>query len=288
MRPSGSRQEQRRQQRAKARVRLFIGLCAASLVMLICILLLLPAAFGGEASADKPSALGVTALTVEGNTRYDEEAILGESGIRIGQSVFAVNRRQAANQLKKTFHFVEEVRIDINFKREVTIRITEAEVMGAVYAEGQWVLVSEAGIGLQATPINSERPFRQLYIKGAGVRGATLGEQVLDDSSIAVVSEIFEALQAVGLTDITTVDIGDRNDIRLDWNNQITLLLGNDSNLRYEIAAAASTLPKVFEKHGKTVTGQLDLSQYSNPAVTSPAIVFTPSALLENKPKQEP
>ena len=86
---------------------------------------------------------------------------------------------------------------------------------------------------------------------------------------------------------ITMVDIGDRNDIRLDWNNQITLLLGNDSNLRYEIAAAASTLPRVFEKHGKTVTGQLDLSQYSNPAITAPAIVFTPSALLETKPTQE-
>ena len=286
MRPSGDARQRRRQKRAKTRVRVFIGLCAASLAMLICILLLLPAAFGGDGSADKPSALGVTALTEEGNTRYDEEAILGESGIRIGQSVFAVNKRQAANQLKKTFHFVEDVRIDINLKREVTIKITEAEVMGAVYAEGQWVLVSHEGIGLQATPINSERPLRQLYIKGAGVLSATPGEQVLDDDSKALVAEIFDALQAVELTNITTVDIGNRTDIRLDWNNQITLLLGNDSNLRYEIAAAAATLPKVFDKHGKTVTGQLDLSQYSNPAITSPAIVFTPSSLLETKPTQ--
>ena len=287
MRPSGDARQRRRRKRAKTRVRVFIGLCAASLAMLICILLLLPAAFGGDGSADKPSALGITALTVEGNTRYDEEAILGESGIRIGQSVFAVNKRQAANQLKKTFHFVEDVRIDINLKREVTIKITEAEVMGAVYAEGQWVLVSDEGIGLQATPINSERPLRQLYIKGAGVLSATPGEQVLDDDSKALVAEIFDALQAVELTNITTVDIGNRTDIRLDWNNQITLLLGNDSNLRYEIAAAAATLPKVFDKHGKTVTGQLDLSQYSNPAITSPAIVFTPSALLQSKPQPE-
>lgn len=281
---SQNSRQARNRKRARNRVRLFLGLCAGSLVMFIAILLLLPSFIGGLHREDKPSALGVTAITVEGNTRYDEDAVIAVSGIKKGQSVFSVDRRKAANALKKEFTFFEDVVVKIDLSRHVTIHITEAQVMGAVYAEGQWVLVSHQGIGLQASPITTERPLRQLYIKGAGVLTAELGKQVLDEESSEIVSEIFDAAEAVGLDNITLVDIENRTDIRLSINNQITVLLGNDSNLRHEIAAAASALPVIYDKHGKTVTGQLNLKQYSNPEVTEPAIVFTPSDVLNSTP----
>lgn len=284
---SQNSRQARSRKRARNRVRLFLGLCAGSLVMLIAILLLLPSFIGGLHSEDKPSALGVTAITVEGNTRYDEEAVVAVSGIKKGQSVFSVDRRKAANALKKEFTFFEEVTVKIDMSRRVTIHIKEAAVMGAVYAEGKWVLVSHQGVGLQSSPITTERPLRQLYIKGAGVLTSELGKQVLDEESSEIVAEIFDAAKAVGLDNITMVDIENRADIKVDINNQITMLLGNDSNLRHEIAAAASALPVIYDKHGATVTGQLNLKQYSNPEVKEPAIVFTPSEVL-NETKNEP
>ncbi|MBQ3259427.1 MAG: FtsQ-type POTRA domain-containing protein [Clostridia bacterium] len=282
---STTSKQARNRKRARNRVRLFLALCAGSFVMLVAILLLLPSFLGGLHSEEKPSALGVTAIAVEGNTRYDEDAVIAVSGIKKGQSVFSVDRRKAANKLKKEFYFFEEVTVKIDLARRVTIRVTEAEVMGAVYAEGQWVLVSHKGIGLQASPVTTERPLRQLYIKGAGVLTAELGKPVLDEESSEIVAEIFEAAKAVQLDNLTLVDIENRNDIKLNWNNQITILLGNSSNLRHEIAVAASALPVIFDKHGKTVTGQLNLKQYSNPDVAEPAIVFTPSEVLNDTKK---
>lgn len=282
---STTSKQARNRKRARNRARLFLALCAGSFVMLVAILLLLPSFLGGLHSEEKPSALGVTAIAVEGNTRYDEDAVIAVSGIKKGQSVFSVDRRKAANKLKKEFYFFEEVTVKIDLARRVTIRVTEAEVMGAVYAEGQWVLVSHKGIGLQASPVTTERPLRQLYIKGAGVLTAELGKPVLDEESSEIVAEIFEAAKAVQLDNLTLVDIENRNDIKLNWNNQITILLGNSSNLRHEIAVAASALPVIFDKHGKTVTGQLNLKQYSNPDVAEPAIVFTPSEVLNDTKK---
>ncbi|MBR2338062.1 MAG: FtsQ-type POTRA domain-containing protein [Clostridia bacterium] len=273
----------RSRKRAKARLRLFLALCAGSLVMFISILLLLPAAFGNQQDSErKPSAIGVKSITVSGNTRYDEEAIIGISGIQLGQSVLSVNKNKVSKKLEKTFHYAEDVKIHIDWSRNVTIEITEAVPMGAVYAEGNWVVVGHDGTGLESAPISTERPLRQCYIKGAGTLSAQPGEQVLDDETLTLVAEIFDALQAVGMTDISIIDIENRNDIRLSWKNQIILQLGNDSNLRFEIAAAASTLPKVLEKHGETATGVLNLSQHSDPAIESPAIFFTPSSLLED------
>lgn len=285
MKKTGQNKQARSRKRAKARLRLFLALCGGCVVMVVAILLLLPTFLGGLGSADKPSALGVTAITVEGNTRYDEAAVLGVCGIRVGQSVFSVNRRQAANRLKDEFHFFEDVAVKINLSRKITIHVTEAEVMGAVYADGQWVMISRKGIGLQATPVTTERPLRQMYIKGADALSATPGQQVLSEENLSIVTQILDAAEAVGLTDISEVDIENRADIRVNWNNQITILLGNDSNLRHEIAAAAGALPVIFDKHGKTVTGQLNLRQYANPEVTEPAIVFTPSELLSSNQK---
>ncbi len=276
-----NRKRSNSRKRAKNRFGLFLALCAGSLISLICILLLLPAAFRDTGTADKPSTMAVKTITVEGNTRYDEDAILGVSGIKIGQSVFSVDKRKAVKALKAQFHYIEDVAVQVDFSRNVKICITEARPMGAVYAEGNWVVVSEKGIGLQATPITTERPLRQLYIKGAGVLCAEEGKQVLDDESSKLVARIFDALEKNNLTDISVVDIEDRTDIRLIWKNQITVLLGNDSNLEYEIAATVSALPTVLEKHGDTATGHLNVSQYSDPTVSNPAIIFTPSSLLD-------
>lgn len=270
--------------RAKNRFRLFLALCAGILIELVCILLMLPSVLFGGGTVEKPAALGVETVTVVGNTRYDEQAILQVSGIQKGQSVFVLDRNKAARDIKANFHYAEDVKVKVDWNRNVTIEITEAKPMGAVYARGKWVVVSDSGRGLYAEPVNSERPLRQLYIKGAGVLSATPGEQVLDESSLQLVAKLFSALEKVGLLDdISVVDISNRNDIRLNWKNQITLLLGNDSNLPFGIAAAAGTIPKVLEKHGQTATGQLNLIQLSDPTVESPAIIFTPSSLLKDK-----
>jgi cell division septal protein FtsQ len=266
---------------AKTRFRLFLALCAGILVEVICILVMLPSVLFGGGTREKPAAFGVVSVTVVGNTQYDEQAILQMSGIREGQSVFVLDRNKAANEIKANFHYVEDVKVKVDWNRNVTIEIAEAQPLGAVYANGQWVVVSQSGRGLYAEPIRSQRPLRYLYIKGAKTVSALPGEQVLDSDSLALLKELFDSLSYAGLLDdISVVDIGNRGDIRLNWKNQITLLLGNDSNLPFEIAAAAGTIPKVLEKHGQTATGVLNLIQHSDPTIESPAIIFTPSSLL--------
>lgn len=272
----------RSRKRAPNRFRLFLALCAGILIEVICIVLLLPSMLFGGGTRENPAALGVKSIAVTGNTRYDEDAILRVAQLQVGQSVFVLDRNGAADRIKKTFHYVEDVKVKVDLKQHVVIEITEAQPMGAVYAKGKWVTVSKEGIGLAAEPINSQRPLRQLYLKGAGVLSDRPGEQVLDAASMKLLGEIFDALSQTDLlTHISMVDIEKRGDIRLSWKNQITILLGNDTNLPFEIAAAASTIPKVLEKHGQTTTGVLNLTQHSDPNVESPAIFFTPGDLLD-------
>ncbi len=278
--------------RAKIRLRLFVVLSILNIALLVGTLLMLPTAFQ---STDKETGkskewLAVESISVEGNTRYDDEAIIGVSGIEIGQSVFSVNKRTAAKNIRKAFAYAEAVTVDISLKRHVTLKITEAEELGAVYVGGKWVVVSRQGRGLMHLPVESERPFRRLYLKGANVLSDKLGETVLEKHDLAIALELCDAMAANGLVGVGEIDLSDRGDIRLNWKNQITIALGNDSNLTYEVAAAVSAIPKVLSRHGDTATGLLNLSQYSDETVTSPVIVFTPSSLLnaDKEPEKTP
>ena len=278
---------QNSQKRKQNRFRLFVVLSVVNILLLVLTILLLPAALQKPTTEDKPSALGIRSITVLGNTQYDNEAIIGVTGIKVGQSVFSVNKGQAAKRLKKEFVYVRDVDIDISFKREVTIRITEAEEMGAVYAGGGWVVVDENGVGLQKIPIESERPLRRMYLKGAGTLTDQVGKQVLNERSLSIIGEICTAFELYELGYVSEIDMTNLNDIRVNWKNQIDIALGNDSNLTYEIAVAATSIPKILARHGETATGLLNVSQYSDATVETPTIIFTPSSLLEQDAQKD-
>ncbi|MBQ3093538.1 MAG: FtsQ-type POTRA domain-containing protein, partial [Clostridia bacterium] len=53
----------------------------------------------------------VKTITVEGNTTYQNNAVVGESGILIGQSIFAVDSNAVEEHLLKTFPYFSAVEV---------------------------------------------------------------------------------------------------------------------------------------------------------------------------------
>lgn len=270
------------QRRRINRLRLFVVLAVLDVLLIVGSLLMLPMALQSvDETTGKPNALfGVKSITVVGNTRYDESTIVSISGIMEGQSIFSISERTAEQYILDTFSYVKDVSIDVTLGREVTITLTEYEELGAVYARGKWMVVSREGIGLMTMPVESERPLRRLYLKGAEALSAEVGAQVIGGKDLEIAVTLVDAMRANGLSGVGVIDLSDRSNIRLNWKNQIDIALGNDSNLNYEIAAAASAIPRVLNRHGDTATGLLNLSQYSDEKISSPVVIFTPSELL--------
>lgn len=278
------------QRRQINRLRLFVVLAVLDVLLIVGSLLMLPMALQTvDETTGKPNALfGVKSITVVGNTRYDEATIISISGIMEGQSVFSISERTAEQYIRDTFSYVKDVSIDVTMGREVTITLTEYEELGAVYAGGNWMVVSREGIGLMKMPVESERPFRRLYLKGAETLATEVGTQVIGGKDLEIAVTLVDSMRANGLSGVGVIDLSDRSNIQLNWKNQITIALGNDSNLNYEIAAAVSAIPRVLSRHGDTATGLLNLSQYSDEKIDSPVVIFTPSELLNTeKPTPE-
>lgn len=67
---------------------------------------------------------------MEGDTRYDEQAIIQASGIRVGQSVFSLNLKLAAQNVLSTFPYLETVDIQKVSFGTVRIALKEVEAIG--------------------------------------------------------------------------------------------------------------------------------------------------------------
>ena len=215
---SQMRHSQRRPR--NGRFRLFVALSIANAVLLLLILLLVPAALR---KPDRPSFLGLRSIVVVGNTKYDNDAIVGISGMKVGQSVFSVKKKAVEQALESSFSYIADAQVEISFNREATIRVTEVTELGAVYAGGGWMVVDTAGKGLMWLPIESERPLRRLYLKGVQTISNEVGKQVVSDRSMAIISEIFEAFDTYKLGEVNEIDMSNINNIRVNWNNQISV-----------------------------------------------------------------
>lgn len=257
----------------------------------------------GEVS-EKPSAFGVQEILVEGDTRYDEQAIMQASGIRVGQSVFSLNLKLAAQNVLSTFPYLETVDIQKVSFGTVRIALKEVEAIGARYADGSWIVVGSNGKALETLPVEGDRPPRYLYFKGATPETVTVGDAAMDEESLRIIRTLLtafadfrqeaneaEELPAVDLTEeIVEIDITDKADIRLNWKNRIVIRLGNESNLYKEINVLATSLALLQKSQGYGIAGQIDLRSYSDSDSDNNKLFYTPQDVLdsENTTPSEP
>ena len=222
----------------------------------------------------------VETIMLEGNTRYLENSVIGESGILIGQSIFTVDSNKIEAHLLEIFPYYSAVEVQTLHMKDVCIRVTETDVVGVLYADGCWIPVGSNGKALDKQPITSDRPKNSLYIKGGIPEGGiAVGKPALEEYTASVLGTLLSAINQYQLADVTEIDLIDLTDIRLVWRGQIEVLLGNTTNLVHEVGVAAATIPKIIESRGAQVTGRLNLISYSNEALENQAI-FTPASLL--------
>lgn len=232
---------------------------------------------GRDTGAKKTSLFSVKEITVSGDTRYLAEAIIQQSGLAVGQSIWSVNRVEAADKVVAAFPYIKEVTVTKTGFDKLEIHVTETDAIGALYGFGQWLAVGSNGRLLEAFAVESDRPPRMLYLKGAEALSNVVGETVLDERSLAIVTELQAAFDEYGLFGVGEIDLTNKSDLRLLWNNRITVKLGNDSNLTHEIGVVMSTLPGIEKQYGEHAAGQLDVSSFSEGGTMA---VFTPLDLL--------
>ncbi len=245
-------QEARRQARRRRlrRRRITLVVSAVVIVLLIGIGVLM-------------AVMDVTAIYVEGDTRYTYEQIVDKSGLDVGQNLLSVNKQSAHDRLLEAFPYLATVEVGNASFSELRITVTEVKEMAAVLVGDDYIIAGENNRALERMP-KKEAPKTMLKIKGATLQSETIGQDLMDERSLRICQTIISAADQYGLDNLTSIDITQKNRISIKLDKRLQVMLGNENNIPTQVAVLTGILPVFYEKNGKDAEGMLDMTSYSD------------------------
>lgn len=174
-------------------------------------------------------------IEVEGNTRYTTEEIVQLSGIQTGTSLLDIDTDAASKRIVSALAYVDAAEVKKSFPTKIRITITEAEKWYCVQQDGRPYIVSRLGKILEE---KSDSSLPAVY--GFEAVEPKVGGFVVSavETKTNIPSMVLTAAESAGVTDITSIDITDRFEIKVLVQDRITLELGNSLQLENKMFIA--------------------------------------------------
>lgn len=186
-------------------------------------------------------------IEVEGNSRYTAEQIIAPSGIETGQNLLHIDTKGAESRIKAALSYIDDVEVKRSLPTRIKIKVQEAEKWFQVTSNGVTGAVSRMG---RIVELGSQEglPTVTGYDPVDIAPGVALSSNEKGKTDIP--SLILSKAEEHGISGVTSIDMTDRFDIRIDCADNITLLLGGVSDIDGKLSEAAA----IMAQEGSDVT----------------------------------
>ena len=183
----------------------------------------------------------VTKINVEGTTQYDTNSIIEYSKIRVGDNIFRADYEQAITGILQNLIYIDNVQIKKTLTCEVDIFVEPSVPKANILYDGGYLLISGNGKVLEKM---SEPKEGLRIIKGYAPEETEIGDKLisLEEGKSVLADTLLDLLDKLELAEVTQVDITDKYNLILSYENRITIELGGATDLEYKINYAAELI----------------------------------------------
>ena len=246
---------------------------------------------------------GIDEITVTGLDMHPEHEVIYATGIQIGDNLFRVPTADIERELLALFPYIETVQLHRGFPRSIEIRVEQSVPAAALALGDEFVLITRRGKVLERGLMLLEGDV--LLVRGIDVSGrepggflgrfepepprpgetaAQAGAREARDSSmqrqaeqeasgLIMINNLLDATYETGFA-ITNVDITNRLDMHIMYENRLLLRLGTDAYLPDKLLM----LKAVFNELHPEAHGVLDASDY----IANNRVIYTPAPGFRN------
>lgn len=222
-----------RRMRRRNRMRPLYGLVVAVLVVFVGVAL------------SRTVFFNIQTIVIDGDApQYSKDDIAYASGVHTGDNLMRVDKDEVKQNVLSECFFVESVTVQKEFPDELVITVTPSEPAYNVVDGSGTLQVNASGKILKNSP---ETDAALPTITGFEVKVWDAGQMLASkDSQKDQIFQTLTKLMSKGLDcPITAIDLTDKYDIVLTFDNRVEFSLGNWSDLEYKVTLAETVLTKL-------------------------------------------
>ena len=199
----------------------------------------------------------VTRVQVEGQySVYTEEEILAVANIEVGSNLPRLPVKDIATRLESDLPYLLGVTVRRSLPDTVVITVNDIDTELALPYSGGCLIISD---GLKILRDERSLPGGYTEVYGISPVDISVGNrlQVDDEEGTLYLETVIEAAREEGLlTGITAINVSDKLNLCLIFDNRVFVLLGTASEIDYKFRM----LGEVMEAEGRDAAGNLDVS----------------------------
>lgn len=228
-------------------------------------------------------------VVVLGVEHYPEQDVITESGIELGENLWLVDTKEIEQHLLATFPYMETVRVRRTFPPAIEIHAVPSIAVAALEQDSSnYVLITydgkilEQGLTLPAwnallvkgVAINDREPgdilgqWKNLpAVSGESEEETKLrrakneaGAEAAEDQkeALRMIQFLYDAMEEASFDNITNIDLTDRYNMKVMYENRMLLKLGSEIDLAYKLEFAKEVLENQLHPDAP---GELDLAE---------------------------
>lgn len=186
----------------------------------------------------------ISEIRVKGESdRYTAEEIVAASGISKGDNLLRLNVKKSEQRILDELLYVETAVVDRDFPSSLEITVTKCVPTFNVQYDGGFLLVSTQG------KILSDNGFVTQGLPifyGFEPKDTTAGRPLesVDEQKTGVFSELIRRMNDRDKEIISSIDMTDKHDIVVNYENGIIFKMGNWTDISYKLNMAETVMEK--------------------------------------------
>lgn len=215
----------------------------------------------------------ITDIEIKGSKKYSYDQIKKCANLEVGQNIFKHRSNLIVNRLKQKLTYVDDAKVQKNLPNKIQISVIDSVPKYLFVLRDKYFVVSKNFKILEnkEEKFSDKTQFRELIkINGLSISDEDIGKFITQNNNkFILLKQLTNALNINKFYGIKQINLTNRNDIKIKYQNRMIILLGNIEQIDYKIKFAKHIIDKNIDKNEVGTIDETDV-------LTSSKVYFIP------------
>ena len=200
----------------------------------------------------------INTVTVTGEAVYSQKQIVEKSGIIVGENLFRIDEEKVSQLLSKELPYIKNATIKRELPDTIIIEVEATKGVACIENNKSYIILDDTGKVLDKAQAKLKEPLP--IIKNVTVKNVEEGSiiELSNKKRNDTLPQILSAIENTDLDSLTEINLNNVNDIKIKYDNRITLKIGNVTNIEKKLARGKKAIENENEINAYA-EGTLDL-----------------------------